>query len=212
MPKSAPDSGAGGLDKRSFRLYNKPGNQIRSQHDVFKKGDRIMSLLSKLLGGKKPTLSDVVDLLQGKDEQPARPAAAPAQKPWAAPSQNAPQPEPEGPSGVSWGERMPNEPNQYNYYGTFWEYFEDIFQREFAEYRVTRRENPRAVSVYTYTFAKGEGSCLVVELMSRRNDVHKVRDDCRKQGIPYLRFYYDVDGWWNTRAYVTDRIGKALGR
>lgn len=169
-----------------------------------------MSLLSKLLGGKKPTLSDVVDLLQGKDAQtvePAAPKPAPAQ--YTRPTAQ-PEPEPEGPSGVSWGERMPNEPNQYNYYGTFWEYFEDIFRRDFADYQVTRKENPRALSVYTYTFSKGNGTLLVVELFSRRSDAYKVRSDCRKQGIPYLRFYYDYDGWWNTRAYVTDRIRKAL--
>ncbi len=173
-----------------------------------------MSLLSKLLGGKKPTLSDVVDLLQGKDaqaEKPSRPAPAPAQNTWAAPSAQT-DPVPEGPSGVSWGERMPNEPNQYNYYGTFWEYFEDIFHHEFAEYTVTRQENPRALSVYTYFFSKGDGKLLAVELLAKRNEVYKVRNDCRKQGIPYLRFYYDVDGWWNTRSYVTERIRKALGR
>ena len=175
-----------------------------------------MSLLSKLLSGKKPSLSDVVDLLQGKDaqpEKPSHPASAAAQNTWSAPAANSrPNPVPEGPSGVSWGERMPNEPNQYNYYGTFWEYFEDIFHHEFSEYSVTRKENPRALSVYTYYFSKGDGTLLVVELLAKRNEVCKVRNDCRKQGIPYLRFYYDVDGWWNTRSYVIDRIHKLLGR
>ncbi len=175
-----------------------------------------MSLLSKLLGGKKPTISDVVDLLQGKDEpsaKPSRPESASAQNTWSASTQNArTEPACEGPSGFSWGERMPDEPNQYNYYGTFWEYFEDIFHRDFAAYTVTRKENPRALSVYTYTFTNDGQTLLVVELISRRNDVYKVRNDCRKQGIPYLRFYYDVDGWWNTRAYVIDRVGKALAR
>lgn len=173
-----------------------------------------MSLLSKLLGGKKPSLSDVVDLLQGKDGQPspARPEYAPQHTASTAPQNNRPEAVSEGPSGFSWGERMPDEPNQYNYYGTFWEYFEDIFQRDFADYTVKRQENPRALSVYTYSFSKGNGTLLVVELLSRRNDVYKVRNDCRKQGIPYLRFYYDYDGWWNTREYVIDRIQKALGR
>ena len=174
-----------------------------------------MSLLSKLLGGKKPKLSDVVDLIQGKDAEPAKPVApesAPAQNTWSAPAQNH-QPEPayEGPSGVSWGERMPNEPNQYNYSGNFQEYFEDIFHHEFSDYQVNRQENPLASGVHAYTFTQGAGPLLVVELLSRSNDVYKVRRDCQKQGIPYLRFYYNVDGWWNTRSYVTDRIRKALG-
>lgn len=175
-----------------------------------------MSLLSKLLSGKKPTLSDVVDLLQGKDalhDQHSHPSSAPAQSGWSASvHNNSAAPVSKATSGVSWGELKPNEPNQYNYYGTFWEYFEDIFHDEFGEYTVTRKENPRARSVYTYYFSKGDGTKLVVELLAKRNEVYKVRDDCRRQGIPYLRFYYDVEGWWNTRAYVTDRIRKALGR
>lgn len=172
-----------------------------------------MSLLSKLLGGKKPTLTDVVDLLQGKDAQPAKPAAPKPVSPQNTWSNSRPEPEEaEGPSGVSWGPRMPDEPNQYNYYGTFWEYFEDIFHRDFAEYTVTRQENPRTASVYAYSFSMDGETLLMVELLSRRNDVYKLRSDCRKQGIPYLRFYYDVEGWWNTRAYVIDRIKKALGR
>ena len=32
----------------------------------------------------------------------------------------------------------------------------------------------------------------------------------RAQGIPYLRFYYNHEGWWNTRSYVTRRIANAL--
>lgn len=172
-----------------------------------------MSLLSKLLGGKKPTLTDVVDLLQGKDAQPAKPAAPKPVSPQNTWSNSRPEPEEaEGPSGVSWGPRMPDEPNQYNYYGAFWEYFEDIFHRDFAEYTVTRQENPRTASVYTYSFSQGNGTLLVVELLSRHSAVYKVRNDCRKQGIPYLRFYYDYDGWWNTRAYVIDRVRKALNR
>ncbi|MBO4418659.1 MAG: hypothetical protein J5789_02395 [Oscillospiraceae bacterium] len=175
-----------------------------------------MSLLSKLLGGKKPTLSDVVDLLQGKDGQPDKPAQpepVPAQNSWTAPAQNCqPEPAAEGPSGFSWGERMPDEPNQYNYHGSFREYFEDIFQRDFAEYQVSRQENSRSSGACAYTFTQGAETLLAVELLSRRNDVYKLRNDCRKQGIPYLRFYYDVDGWWNTRAYVIDRVSKALAR
>ena len=170
-----------------------------------------MSLLSKLLNGKKPTISDVVDLLQGKGEASARPGSTAGTNPLSSPVQHT-QPESarENPSGVSWGDRMPDEPNQYNYYGTFWEFFEDIFHRDFCEYTVTHQENPRALSAYTYYFSQGDRPLLVVELLSQRNSVYKVRRDCEKQGIPYLRFYYDHKGWWNTRAYVIERIRKAL--
>ena len=172
-----------------------------------------MSLLSKLLGDKKKVLTDIVDLIQrdAQTEQPAHPNAA-VNNVWSA--QNSAvraDTASDGPSGVSWGSRMPDEPNQYNYPGSFEDYFADIFNREFADYRVERRQNPRSRGAYTYTLTKNAVPCLVVELLSERNEVYQVRDDCRHQGIPYLRFYYDHKGWWNTRAYVTERMRKALG-
>ena len=117
----------------------------------------------------------------------------------------------ETPIGRSWGERMPNEPNQYNYPGTYREYFEDIFSREFAAYRVVRSENPRSSRASSYTFLMGERPVLVVELLSRSCDVYQLRNSCRKSGTPYLRFYYDYDGWWNARSYVVNRIRNAIG-
>ena len=172
-----------------------------------------MSLLSKLLSGKMPTLSDVVDMLQAKDQASADPVghAQSASQHSSKPAQDPVRPS-EAPAGFSWGREMPNEPNQYNYYGTFWEYFEDIFQRDFPEYSFTRKENPRSMSVYTYYFSQGDKTVLVLELLSEHNEVYKLREECRERQIPYLRFYYDHDGWWNTRAYVIDRMRKALGR
>ena len=35
--------------------------------------------------------------------------------------------------------------------------------------------------------------------------------ECAAAAIPYLRFYHNHDGWWNTRAYVTQRVRGALG-
>jgi hypothetical protein len=46
--------------------------------------------------------------------------------------------------------------------------------------------------------------------MSDGTQRYKLRNECRAQGIPYLRFYYDHDGWWNTRSYVTRRIAGQL--
>ena len=184
----------------------------RFQNDPAKE-ERFMSLLSKLLGGKKPTLSDVVDLLQGKDaqaEKPSRPAPAPAQNTWAAPSAQT-DPVPEGPSGVSWGERMPNEPNQYNYPGTYREYFEDIFYTEFSAFRVVRSENPYTSRASSYSFFTGDSPVLVVELLSSKSEVFQIRKACHKNGIPYLRFYYDYEGWWNARSYVVRRMREAIG-
>jgi hypothetical protein len=173
-----------------------------------------MSLLSKLLNGKKPTLDDVVDLFKEKDAPAAKPAAQPA-KPAC-----SPRPEPldqqslgeETPIGRSWGERMPNEPNQYNFPGSYLEYFQDIFSHEFAAYRVARTRNPLSDKTMVFNFYDGFRPVLVVEVMSRRADLQKLRRDCARSGIPYLRFYYDYHGWWNARSYVVNRINAALGR
>ena len=35
-------------------------------------------------------------------------------------------------------------------------------------------------------------------------------EDVVEKGLPYLRFYFDHEGWWNTRAYVTKRVAEAL--
>ena len=168
-----------------------------------------MSLLSKLLGGKKPSLSDVVELFQEKEKE-TKPAYEPAYHTQPKPVYSEPEGE-ETPIGRSWGERMPNEPNQYNYPGSYREYFEDIFSREFAAYRTVRSENPRSDRASSYTFYDGNRPVLVVELLSRRCDVNQIREGCRRSGTPYLRFYYDYEGWWNARSYVVNRIRNALG-
>ena len=47
--------------------------------------------------------------------------------------------------------------------------------------------------------------------MSENSEANKLRASCRAQGLPYVRFYYDHDGWWNTRSYVAGRTRAALG-
>ena len=153
-----------------------------------------MSLFSKLFGGKRSS----------------RPDAA---EPWNRTQRSAfGADEDETPIGRSWGERMPNEPNQYNYPGSYRDYFEDIFSREFEDYRVRRSENPRTDRAVAYTFFDGARTALVVELLSRRTDTQVLRRSCERSGIPYLRFYYDYHGWWNARSYVVNRIQDALRR
>ena len=39
---------------------------------------------------------------------------------------------------------------------------------------------------------------------------YRIRKECRAAGVPYLRYYYNYHGWWNTKAYVIERTGKAL--
>ena len=168
-----------------------------------------MSLLSKLLGeGKKEVLGALKDAAQKADSflneaQASRPAqnAAPQREPerWKQPAQ----------SGVSWGEDMPAEENQYSFSGSYLAYFDMVFSQEFPQYRITR-ETPKKGHSTIYSFWLGERKALVAELMSERSEANKLRSDCRARGIPYVRFYYDHDGWWNTRSYVAQRTRAAL--
>ena len=114
------------------------------------------------------------------------------------------------PSGFSWGECMPAEPNQYNFGGTYQQYFETVFREEFPEYAFTwEKANGRDALICTFT--KDVAKALVLELMSEKSSAKKLRRDCVAAGIPYVRFYYNHDGWWNSRAYVVSRIKAALG-
>ncbi len=61
-----------------------------------------------------------------------------------------------------------------------------------------------------YSFIKNGKCALVVELFSGKSAAKKLREDCRRAGIPYLRYYIDVEGWWNTKKYVIERTRNAL--
>lgn len=112
------------------------------------------------------------------------------------------------PSGFSWGETMPDEENQFNFRGSYVEYFDGIFRTEFPQYRL-ECEVPRKKAT-VFTFYSGAQKALVVELLASSSASKKLRMNCAEQGIPYLRFYYDHHGWWNTRSYVITRTRNAL--
>lgn len=175
-----------------------------------------MGLLDSLFGGKKPdnavlsALSDLVDAVDAAKKANAGTNAAPQTEAntGAAPQQQyVPEEEEDGPSGFSWGPKMPAEENQYNFSGTYLDYFRSIFRSDFAEYELSEETFGKAT---VFTFRKGGQVALVVELLSRSSSNYKRRRDCRNQSIPYLRYYYDYDGWWNTRAYVVQRTRNAL--
>ena len=104
---------------------------------------------------------------------------------------------------------MPQEENQYNYPGTYTQYFLDIFTQNFATYRVSH-ETVRKGKATVFTLWSGEQKALVVELMSENSSAQGIRNNCQKEGVPYLRFYYNHEGWWNTKSYVIERTRKAL--
>ena len=178
-------------------------------HEIVRKENN-MDFLSKLLKADKKDLEKAAkgllnNIMGGSAAaNPANPAPAPAAVP-----QNSPTPDASPKSGFSWGEEMPDEENQFNYDGTFMEYFESIFRAELASY-ATERTIPEDSKRVVYTFFSGSDAALVIQLMSEGCSSQKTRNTCKRDHIPYLRFYYDHKGWWNTRAYVEKRIRDAL--
>ncbi|MBP5655687.1 MAG: hypothetical protein J6X33_09260 [Clostridiales bacterium] len=115
-------------------------------------------------------------------------------------------------SGFSWGDDMPAEENQYNFGGNYREYFEKIFAEDFPDLAAAKEIPAKFPNRTIYRLSSGGAVALVVELLPDTSSTKKLRRECEASGTPYVRFYYDHDGWWNTRAYVKDRISKALGR
>ena len=170
-----------------------------------------MSLLSKLFGeGKNEVLGALKDaaqkagvdsLLNGAPAAQNAQSAAPQTDIWGRPPR----------SGFSWGDEMPKEENQFNFDGHYLTYFDKVFSEAFPQLRITRETLPTTIRATAYNFWQGDRKVLVAELMSERSESNKLRSDCRAKGIPYVRFYYDHDGWWNTRSYVATRTRAALG-
>ncbi|MBR4164847.1 MAG: hypothetical protein IKR43_01245 [Lachnospiraceae bacterium] len=179
-----------------------------------------MGLFDKILSGNKDvqsiinTVSDAANILIKEANKAA------AEKASASSSEGGPLQGPfhsvpaesyeEAESGFSWGPVMPDEENQFNYPGPFYEYFDKVFSEEFPEYQISRKRAPYGVEAYIITFRKNGQTALIVELLSRSSEPDKLRSDCRRNGTPYLRYYYDYDGWWNTREYVKQRTRNAL--
>ena len=179
-----------------------------------------MGLFSKLFGsdgkdiddalGKMKNLAeDIIDdgQINSQQNKPSTPVEG-------AQSLNAqryePSDEPDGPSGDSWGPKMPDEPNQYNSGLSYQDYFSQVFAEAFPSYQI-RKEPLKSGNGTVFTFYQGGSKKMVVEVLSTSASVYKLREDCRKQQIPYRRFYYNYDGWWNTRSYVIRRVKEAMG-
>lgn len=167
-----------------------------------------MSLLSKLFGED----SILGYLLKGNPDSeerhvPAEPAARDAAEPVMNKPENTIQQDDHVYS--SYGSVMPAVENQFSFSGSYQEYFSSIFSSEFPQYRVVSEPAYRGRAT-VFTFWEGDRKALVVEIISEKSSVYKLRSDCAKAGVPYLRYYYDHPGWWNTRVYVTERTRKAL--
>ncbi len=182
-----------------------------------------MGLLSKLFGDSKSAdealgaLKKAAEKVAGDLVEKAEEfAGATGESRSSAPSEPAAGREPvkkasvPGEFGISWGDEMPAEENQYNYNGNFVDYFETVFREGFPQYRI-RREFTSFAKPVVFTFSNESGTALVVELKSQNSSAQKLRRQCEAEGTPYLRFYHDHPGWWNTRRYVEGRVSKALG-
>ena len=109
-----------------------------------------------------------------------------------------------------WYETVPAEENQYNYHGSWKEYFRHIFEEDFPDFRIFDEAN-RGGRGIVFWFVKDGAKKLAVEVISEKSSVYAFRQECRRSGMPYLRFYYDHKGWWNTRSYIDRRVREALG-
>ncbi len=167
--------------------------------------------LDNALNKMKNLAEDIIDdgQINSQQTKPVQASSAPANS---EPVNNR-RPEPayiDGPSGDSWGPNMPSEENQFNSGLNYKDYFTNIFMSEFSAYRVDK-EDPRNRNALIFTFSQGGAKKLVVEVISDKTSPYKYRNECRAQGIPYIRYYYDHDGWWNTKSYVIRRTSNALG-
>ena len=112
---------------------------------------------------------------------------------------------------LPWGPVMPKEENQYSFGGSYVEYFGKLFAEEFSSYGITHETDDKRYHPATiFTFTNNGRTALIVELISEKSNVRQLALKCRNEGVPYLRFYYDHDGWWNARSYVTNRVRSAL--
>ncbi|MBR0509098.1 MAG: hypothetical protein IJJ85_03190 [Clostridia bacterium] len=175
-----------------------------------------MSLFSKLFGDSK-NADDALNALKNAAKSVADAAEKAAKENLNAPRQNASAPaaRPAAPAANAWEEddpweKMPEEENQYSFNGTYVQYFDKIFREAFPAYDISHAPDPR-MRATVFTFMQGGRKALVVELKSENSSAQRLRNECQAAGIPYLRFYYDHSGWWNTRSYVEGRTRKALG-
>ena len=168
------------------------------------KADKALNALKDLVETAAKEVKNAAQTQQDTQQKPASPASSgPSGKSFSSSAAFS-----GGPSGESWGEVMPAEENQFSFSGTYLEYFEGIFRSEFPEYRLDIRSRGDRTTVFT--FYDGARQALVVELLPSSSEAKAIRERCRKTGTPYLRYYYDHEGWWNTRSYVVKRTRAAL--
>lgn len=172
-----------------------------------------MGLFSKILkgAGSELNLDKIVKAVSDAAEKIADKADGQGNaRPSASVYSNSQSYSPAPASGFSWGDEMPAEENQYNYPGSYIQYFQHVFEEDFPQYQIVyERLGKRPLEAFS--FYEGGRKVLVVEIKSENSEAQWLRRVCATEGTPYLRFYYNHDGWWNTREYVDTRVRQALG-
>lgn len=170
-----------------------------------------MSFISKLFGyadklsNLEEDLSGSLNNVSGNNNSKLQPQQSIDNTP------AAQQAAPAGGNPLPWGDTMPSEENQFSFNGSYYEYFDKVFKEAFPSFEITYAPVPnRHTGSMAFTFAQGGAKRLVVDVMSERCSSKAFERECRKNGIPYLRFYYDHHGWWNTKSYVVNRVSGVL--
>ena len=167
-----------------------------------------MSLLKKLI--RSVISSEVRQEVQKQTGSEPWNQSSRRREPW---EQSAPKPRSassSAPSGESWGPDMPSEPNQFNSGLTYSRYFQKIFCENYPSYQLERDDRPYGRDTTVFTFWSGNCKALVVEIKSEKDASHRLRSECAGAGVPYLCFYHNHYGWWNTKSYVIKRVSAAL--
>ncbi|MBO4355324.1 MAG: hypothetical protein J5850_00530 [Clostridia bacterium] len=172
-----------------------------------------MSFWNKLFGGDKEAEKNAKDLLNALfgEKKDTKKTSESVEKEEGAPVQEASKTAETSDSEYSFYEDVPDEENQYNFKGSYEQYFEHVFAEDFPALRYEKSYiNDYGKRRVVYTFFNGAAKVLAVELMPESSEAKKFKNDCKKANLPYLRFYYDHEGWWNTRSYVVGRISDAI--
>ncbi len=209
------------FDKALKDMLNKAGETIAKAQES-EEFDSAMKEAKNLFGNAKDALGSLAkkgEEVLGQSDKPAENASYVPYEFSDKPSFFQGSDEPSGftwgpvnsdePSGFSWGPEMPDEPNQFNYGGPWQAYFAAVFAECFPDYTVMRTDTERGA---IYTFTAGGRKALCAEVMDEGSEANSFRKKCRAEGTPYVRFYYNHAGWWNTKEYVYVRVREALER
>ena len=76
---------------------------------------------------------------------------------------------------------------------------------------VPLKRNGEKKPAWLFLVRKDRLPILAVEVMAIYNKSRtKLRTSYTKNGVPYIRFYHDVDVWWNTKSYIRERALQAV--